>query len=97
MLEIHQIPRITDFTQVKTAEDNKNFVDQSNIVTNTQKETLRNNERVADPEQTDYREEKFDAKEEGKNKYFATQGKNGKKKEADKVVVKKPSGFDMRI
>lgn len=93
------VTRTQDFSQFKVNEDNKAFLDQSNIYTNVQKKVQEQNKQVINPDNADYHEYRYDAKEKGNGTYQDNrkQKKKEEKEEDGTVTVKKPSGFDIRI
>ena len=62
---------------------------------------MRKNTEVVKKENADYNNEKFDAKEKGKNEYFINKKNKKKKEEEDtdgRVIIKTGGGgFDMKI
>ena len=93
------VTRTQDFSQFKVNEDNKAVLDQSNIYTNVQKKVQEQNKQVINPDNADYHEYRYDAKEKGNgtNQDKRKQKKKEEKEEDGTVTVKKPSGFDIRI
>ncbi len=77
----------------------KGMVDQGNIQVQAEKKEQQKAERVVHAEDAMFTEERFDAKEKGKNGY---QGDGGKKRRRSfdgdgKVVAKSEGGFDIKI
>ena len=95
----HAMTRIQDFTTQKHNEDNKGMVDQGHFQTQFHKELNTNMKQVVKPEQTEYQNKKFDAKEKGDGQYSGDGGKNRKKgqKSDGRVVSKRETGFDVKI
>lgn len=92
------VQRTNDISTMKQNEDAKPMVDQNNFSQAVHKHTEHVTQEVANKDNADGRNEKFDAKEKGKNKYARQGGKKKKAQEGDKVVVKGvSSGFDIQI
>lgn len=93
------VTRTQDFSQFKANEDNKAVLDQSNIYTNVQKKVQEQNKQVVNPDNADYHEYRYDAKEKGNGSYQDNRNRKKKEEKEDdgSVTVKKPSGFDIRI
>lgn len=93
------VQRSQDVTSIKANQDNKSNVDQTNIFVNHQKQLQQKQENVIKKENVDYNDEKYDAKEKGKNEYENNQRNQRKKKEEEdgKVVLKNNTAFDVRI
>ena len=95
------VQRSQDVTGYKVNQDNKANVDQTNIFGNHVKELQQKQENVVKKENADYEQQKYDAKEKGKNEYNGeNRGHHNRKKEEEedgKVAVKKKAAFDGRI
>ena len=93
------VQRSQDVTSIKANQDNKSNVDQTNIFVGHQKELQQKQENVIKKENVDYNDQKYDAKEKGKNEYESNQQNQRKKNEEEdgKVVLKKNTAFDVRI
>lgn len=96
------VQRNQDVAGLKSNQDNKGNIDQTNFYGNHVKELQQKQESVVKKEDAEYIEHKYDAKEKGKNEYEG--GKNGKhKKKREKeeddgnVSVKKRVTFDVKI
>ena len=97
-IEVVTLTRTQDYTTIKHNEDNKGFVDQTNIGQQVEKKTEQLAREVHSSDNTDWHNKKFDAKEKGSNQYNGDGGKKrDKKDEQDKVVVKGHQSFDMKI
>lgn len=82
--------------QVKHAE--KGMVDQGNIQIQEEKKEQQRAKQVVHADETLFKEERFDAKEKGRNEYAGDGGKRRKKFKGDGKVIAKPGGgFDMKI
>lgn len=95
------IQRTQDFTTIKQQEDSKNFVAQSNAQTAVKKDVEHKLQDVRNKDNADYNQQKYDAKEKGKNEYFS-QKRKGKDEDSEdeddgKVILKKRSGLDMKV
>ncbi len=89
-----------NMTSVKHGEDAKPMVQQANIAVSTQKEVQQKSENVIRKDDVDKGNEKFDAKEKGKNEYYSVKVKKKKNDVSDdegKVVVKNKGSFDVKI
>lgn len=82
--------------QVKQVE--KGMVDQGNIQIKREKKEEHDAKQVVRYEDSTFKEERFDAKDKGKNTYSGDGGKNRKASVKDgKIVSKVTGGFDMKI
>ena len=82
--------------QVRQVE--KGMVDQGNIQTQEVKKEQQKAQQVVHAEDAALMEERYDAKEKGKNSYQGDGGKHRRKPKGDgKVVAKSKGGFDMKI
>lgn len=89
-----------NMTSVKHGEDAKPMVQQANIAVSTQKEVQQKSENVIRKDDVDKGNEKFDAKEKGKNEYYSVKVKKKKNDvsgDEGKVVVKNKGSFDVKI
>lgn len=94
------IQNIQDVSSYKQNVDNRPAMEQMNMTQTVAKEIEHNMHQVHSPFDSDRKNEKFDAKEEGKNKYFAQPKKKDKEKETEgKVIVNGGAGhgFDIKI
>lgn len=96
------VQRNQDVAGLKSNQDNKGNVDQTNIYGNHVKELQQKQESVIKKDDADYNEHKFDAKEKGKNEYEGDKnGKHKKKREKEdedgNVSIKKRAAFDVKI
>ena len=99
VMEIAAITRTQDFTTVKQNEDNRSIIQQSNMVQKMNREEEDKPKQVAQSENADWMNKKFDAREKGNGSYNGNGGENRKKRqEPDGVVkLKSQSGFDIKI
>ncbi|MCD8039001.1 MAG: hypothetical protein LUE96_07950 [Lachnospiraceae bacterium] len=82
--------------QVRQAE--KGVVDQGNIQVEHQKKEDVQARQVMTADETLMKEERFDAKEKGKNGYSGDGGRKRREGKKDGRVVSKPTGgFDMKV
>lgn len=90
-----------NMTSVKHGEDVKPMVEQANIAVSTQKEVKLKSENVIKKDDVDKGNEKFDAKEKGKNEYYSVKVKKKKQDTANNaegsVFVKSTGSFDVKI
>lgn len=97
-IELTTISRAQDYTAIKHNEDNKGFVDQTNIEQQVQKDTQQRTREVHSSDNSDWHTKQFDAKEKGDNEYHGDGGNKRKKQEKhERVVVKGHQGFDMKV
>ncbi len=97
-IELTTISRTQDFSTIKHNEDSKAFVDQSQIGKQMDKNQDVRAHDVVSGENAQWQNRKFDARDKGSNEYNGNGGGDRKKKsEVAKVVVKKQTGFDMKI
>lgn len=92
------VNRTQDYAQLKHGEDQKPVADQANFQTQFNKQIEKNAELVIRQNNSEWKNEKFDAKEKGKNKYFADKKKKEKKEEDGKGTTKSGyMSFDIKI
>lgn len=91
--------RSQDVSTLKQNQDNQPIVQQQHLNQVEEKKVYKQTHQVNEANENDEELAHFDAREEGKNKYFASKKKGKKKEEGDKVTLKKPqsSGFDIKI
>ena len=71
--------------------------EQMQINQGMQQQVKNNNQKTAKTEKQEYRQNKFDAKEKGKNEYYSSgQRKNSKEEETNSQPIKL-SNFDIKI
>lgn len=96
-----QITRAQDFTTVKHHEDAKDMIDQTNVGNQFAKQIENHVKKVNRPDQPEYQEKKFDAKEKGSNEYSGDGGRERKEKEEKepdgKVLLKGVGRFDWNL
>lgn len=97
-IELTTISRAQDYSPIKQNEDNKGFMDQSNIGQHIQKDTQQRAREVRSGDDTEWQNRKFDAKDKGSNEY---KGDGGRKKQqehkTEQVLVNGYQGFDIKI
>lgn len=97
-IEMSTIARTQDYTTIKHNEDNKTFVDQSNIGQQLTKNVEQLTKQVQSSDDSDWQNKKFDAKEKGKNEYSGDGGKKHERNNRkEQVIAKGHQGFDMKI
>ncbi|MBQ4536823.1 MAG: hypothetical protein II994_04295 [Lachnospiraceae bacterium] len=97
-IQFTTISRTQELTTIKQQEDNKAAMDQVNSSQQMQKQTRQLSQEVNSSENSDWYNKQPDAKEKGNNEYAGDGGKNRKKQQPqEKMVVKKPGGFDIKI
>ena len=97
-IELTTVSRSQDYTTIKHNEDNKVAVDQANFSEQFQKTAEQNIRAVRSSDNTQWHENRPDAKEKGNGQYSGDGGRKRKGKTSqERVVVKKRGGFDMKI
>lgn len=96
------IQRTNDVSVMKQHEDSKPVIDQQNIQQQVHKQEENAQHQVHQADDAALRQQKFDAKEEGKGFYQKPQGKKDKKKQEEqedgKVIAKTGyTSFDIKI
>ena len=93
------INQTTDFAQVRQNEEQKPVAEQYTFQAQFDKNVEKNSETVIKKNDSEWKNEKFDAKEKGKNKYYAGIKKKMKEniKEDEKAEPEKHTTFDIRI
>ncbi len=90
--------RSQDVSAMKQNADQHPVVQQENIQIAFHRKTEGMVKTVTNPNQKQNSEGHFDAKEEGKNKYFSTRKKNEKTEQKNQVIEKnKKFGFDVTV
>ena len=97
-INIVTMTRSQDFTTIKQNEDNRSAMTQMTIGQKEDKEIKLRSQQVVQKEETQWHQRKFDAKEQGDNRYAGDGGKHRKNgKPVEQVVVKGQQGFDVKI
>lgn len=96
-IELTTVSRAHDYSIIKHNEDNKGFVDQTNIVQQTEKTIEQRIREVHSSDDTEWHQNNPDAKEKGNNEYQGDGGRNRKKGAQGRMIVKNRGGFDMKI
>lgn len=91
------VQRTQDVSTIKQNEDQKPLHDQSNFQQKVQKNTEHLTQEVSNKDNADQNQQKFDAKEKGKNQYSRQEQKRRKKEEPKGKVKLKNQGFDIKI
>lgn len=90
-----------NMTSMKHAENIKPAVEQANIAATSQKEVQKKSENVIRKNDVDKGNQKFDAKEKGKNEYYSVKVKKKKNQsisdDDEKVILKSSGMFDVKI
>ncbi len=91
--------RIQEFTTMRHNEDQRGMVQQNQIHQQFSKQLDTHVRHVAESEQAEYQNKKFDAKDKGSNQYSGDGGSFRKKKQNSdgKVPGISESGFDVKI
>lgn len=98
-IEFTTISRAQDYTTIKQNEDNKAFIDQTNLGHIAQQNEDIKANTVVDSQNADWHNKRQDAREKGSNEYAGDGGqKRGRKEEPDgRVIIKGQGGFDLKI
>ena len=96
-IEFTTISRANDYSAIKHNEDNKGFVDQTNIIQQTDKNIEQRIREVHSSDDTQWHQKNPDAKEKGNNEYRGDGGRNRKKGASERMVVKGRGGFDIKV
>ena len=97
-IELSTISRAHDYTTIKHNEDNKVNVDQANFSQQFQKTTEQNIRGVHSRDDTQWHENRPDAKEKGNNQYAGDGGRRRKRTAAqEQMAAKGRGGFDIKI
>lgn len=93
------IQRTDDVGMMKHQQDAKPSIEQQNIQVEIKKQESKNTSQVRHANDTERDEHRFDAREEGKNKYSKSGAKKKKGIKSDGKVIPKSSqgGFDIRV
>lgn len=90
-----------NMTGIKHGEDVKPMVSQANLAASNVKEVQQKSENVLRKDDVDRHNEKFDAKEKGKNEYYSVKVKKKKNQDDNdsdgKVILKSSGNFDVKI
>ncbi len=95
----HAMTRIQDFTTQRHNEEQKGLVEQNHIQGQFHKEITHSLKQVVKPDQTEYQNKKFDAKDKGNGQYSGDGGKKRKKGQPSEGhgLPKAETGFDIKI
>ena len=104
-MDITAVTRVPDFATIKHNEDQKAFVDQTNIGHQVQKETDQKPNQINESDNAMWHSKQFDARSKGDNQYAGDGGKRRNKEHTkdaeheskDRVVSKGQHGFDVKI
>ena len=92
------VNRTPDYAQLRQNEEQRPVMEQTMFQTQFDKQVERNSDTVVKKHDSEWKNEKFDAKEKGKNKYFGSSGKKKENKEEDdKSDKSRHTSFDVRI
>ena len=93
------VNRTTDFAQVRQNEDQKPVMEQAAFQIQFDKQVEKNSDTVVKKRDSEWNNEKFDAKDKGKNKYYSNIKKKMKEnlEEDEKAEPEKHTTFDIRI
>ena len=78
-IEIVSLTRTQEYTTIKQQEDNKGFVNQTNIGQQLEKKTEQLAREVNSSDNAQWQNKKFDAREKGSNEYSGDGGKKLRK------------------
>ncbi len=71
--------------------------EQMQIHQGVQQQVKNNSQKTVKSEKQEYRQNKFDAKDKGKNEYYQSGRRNGTKEDEEKAPPIKLSNFDIKI
>lgn len=92
------IQQTQDVLQNQTKETHKAMLDQGNIFAQEVKREHQKAKQVVNSENSQFKEERFDAKEKGHGSYQGDGGGKRKSRHEDgRVVVKPEGGFDIKV
>lgn len=97
-VDIRMMQRMDDVAQLRQHELTRPQAQQTAITHNIEKQVQIKSEQVLKKEDANKSDTRHDAREKGKNTYFANEKKGNKKKEeTGKVTIKGNASFDMKI
>ncbi|MCM1468528.1 MAG: hypothetical protein NC086_10300 [Alistipes sp.] len=97
-IDITMMQRLNEVSQIKHNEMTRPDVEQATITQNIEKQVYVQSEQVVHQADSTKANTDHDAREKGKNSYFASNGKKKKKKEEPGTIkIKGKSSFDMKI
>lgn len=96
-IELTTISRAQDYSAIKQNEDNKAYADQTNGLLQVQRNEEQKTREVHSSDNAQWHESKPDAREKGNGEYCGDGGKRRKEKPGERVTLKKPGGFDVKI
>ncbi|MCM1189544.1 MAG: hypothetical protein NC541_09630 [bacterium] len=96
-IELTTISRAQDYSAIKHNEDNKAVADQTNGQIQVQKNEVQRTREVHSSDDTQWHDDKPDARKKGNGEYYGDGGKRRKKQGQQPAVVKGRGGFDIKI
>ena len=97
-IQITTVTRTQDYTTIKHQEDNKAFLDQSNIGQQVEKDVRQRAKEVRNSDNSDWHQKKQDASEKGSNEYSGDGGRNRRRgKQPEQAGREEGPRFDMKI
>ncbi|MCR5654324.1 MAG: hypothetical protein K6G07_01610 [Lachnospiraceae bacterium] len=95
------IPRVQDYSAMKSQEDMRNTINQSQFQQTIDKHVDEKSNQIQQSAGSDASHNDADAREKGKNEYYGDGGRNRKKKDDipmdGKVVVKRNGHFEASV
>ncbi len=96
-IDISMIQRLNDVSQIKHNEMTRPETQQAVITHDIEKQVYVQSEQVVHQADSAKTNTEHDAREKGKNSYFASRKKKKKKEEQGTIKIKSKSSFDMKI
>lgn len=96
-IDISMIQRLNDVSQIKHNEMTRPDAQQAAITHDIEKQVYVQSEQVVHQSDSTKANTEHDAREKGKNSYFASNKKKKKKEEQGTIKIKNKSSFDMKI
>lgn len=96
-IELTTISRAQDYSAIKHNEDNKAMLDQANGQFQVQKNESQKTRQVNSSDNTEWHDDKPDARKKGNGEYYGDGGRRRKQQPKEQVTIKGRGGFDMKI
>lgn len=96
-VDISMIQRLNDVSQIKHNEMTRPDAQQTVITRDIEKQVYVQAEQVVHQDDAAKSSTEHDAREKGKNSYFASKNKKKKKEEQGTIKIKSNSSFDIKI
>lgn len=96
-IELTTISRAQDYSAIKHNEDNKAMLDQTNGQVQVQKNEMQKTRQVHSSDNTEWHDDKPDARKKGNGEYYGDGGRRRKQQSGEQAAIKGKSGFDVKI